>query len=129
MFTSLEKIIVQVNGMTCLWVNIISKNVNTHVIIQKDLRLWSNKLTIIISMVVSQFLWRVLRLINLTNWGHQLYPWHNFILVYHIKVVAINYIFSLIWICYGPKQDIMDYCGTKIFCLLSYYILSKDTGL
>ena len=43
--------------------------------------------------------------------------------------VAINYVFSLIWRCYGPKRDILDYWGTKIFCLLSYYILLKDKGL
>ena len=29
--------------------------------------------------------------------------------------VARNYIFSLIWRCYGPKQDILDYWGTNIF--------------
>ena len=29
--------------------------------------------------------------------------------------VAINYIFGLIWRCYGPKQDILDYFGTNIF--------------
>ena len=43
--------------------------------------------------------------------------------------VAINYIFGPIWRCYGPKQDILDYWGTIMFCLLSYYILSKDKGL
>ena len=44
-------------------------------------------------------------------------------------VVARNYIFSLIWRCYGLKRVILDYWGTNIFCLLSYYILSKDKGL
>ena len=44
-------------------------------------------------------------------------------------VVARNYIFSLIWRCYGPKRDILDYWGTILYCLLSYYILSKDKGL
>ena len=39
--------------------------------------------------------------------------------------VAINYIFSIIWRCYGPKRDILDYRGTIIFCLLSYYILRR----
>ena len=43
--------------------------------------------------------------------------------------VAINDIFSLISRCYGPKRDILDYWGTNIFCLLSYYILLKDNGL
>ena len=40
-----------------------------------------------------------------------------------------NYIFSLIWRCYGPKRDILDYWGTIRFCLLSYYILLKYKGL
>ena len=43
--------------------------------------------------------------------------------------VVRNYIFSLIWRCYGLKRDIMDYWGTIIYYLLSYYILSKDKGL
>ena len=43
--------------------------------------------------------------------------------------VAKNYIFSLIWRCYGPKRNILDYWGTIIFCSLSYYILSKYKGL
>ena len=43
--------------------------------------------------------------------------------------VARNYIFGLIWRCYGPKRDILDYWGTILYCLLSYYILSKDKGL
>ena len=43
--------------------------------------------------------------------------------------VARSYIFGLIWRCYGPKQDILDYWGTLIYFLLSYYILSKDIGL
>ena len=42
--------------------------------------------------------------------------------------VARNYIFSLIWRCYGPNRDILDYWGTILYCLLSYYILSKDKG-
>ena len=43
--------------------------------------------------------------------------------------VAINDVFSIDWICYGPKQDILDYWGTLIFRILSYYILSIDKGL
>ena len=43
--------------------------------------------------------------------------------------VAINYIFSLIWKCYGPKRDILDYWETNIVYILSYYILSKDKGI
>ena len=34
--------------------------------------------------------------------------------------VARNYIFSLIWRCYGPKRDILDYWGTNIFV---YYLI------
>ena len=34
----------------------------------------------------------------------------------HIRgSVAKNYIISLIWICYGPKRDILDYWGENIF--------------
>ena len=36
--------------------------------------------------------------------------------------VARNYIFSIIWRCYGPKRDILDYWGTNIF--LYYPIIS-----
>ena len=43
--------------------------------------------------------------------------------------VARNDIFSLKKIYYGPKQDILDYWKTLIFCLLSYYILPMDKGL
>ena len=34
--------------------------------------------------------------------------------------VARNYIFSLIWRCYSPKRDVLDYWGTILYCLLSY---------
>ena len=30
-------------------------------------------------------------------------------------IVAINYIFGLIWRRYGPKRDILGYWGTIIF--------------
>ena len=43
--------------------------------------------------------------------------------------VTRNYILSFIWRCYGLKRYILEYWGTIIFCLLSYYILSKDKGL
>ena len=46
-----------------------------------------------------------------------------------MESVAINDIFSLKCRYYGPKRDILYYCGTLIFCLLSYYIISKDKGL
>ena len=32
-----------------------------------------------------------------------------------MKIVARNDIFSLIWRCYGPKPDILDYWGTIIY--------------
>ena len=34
--------------------------------------------------------------------------------------VARNYIFSLIWRCYSPKRDVLDYWGTILYWLLSY---------
>ena len=43
--------------------------------------------------------------------------------------VARNYTFGLIWRSYGPKWDILDYWGTNIFCIWSYYILLKDKVL
>ena len=43
--------------------------------------------------------------------------------------VSRNYIFSLNWRCYGPKQDVLDYWGTLIFCILSYYVLLMDKVL
>ena len=46
-------------------------------------------------------------------------------------IVERNDIFSLKWRYYGPKQDILEYWGTLIYFLLSYYILSmiKVIGL
>ena len=38
--------------------------------------------------------------------------------------VARNYIFGLIWRCYGPKQDILEYWGTITF--LNYPIISDQ---
>ena len=43
--------------------------------------------------------------------------------------VGINDIISLKWKYYGPKGDMLDYLGTLIFYLLSYFIPSKDKGL
>ena len=40
--------------------------------------------------------------------------------------VARNDIFSLQWISYVPTWVSLDNWGTLIFCLLSYYIISKD---
>ena len=40
-------------------------------------------------------------------------------------IVARNYIFSIIWRCYGPKRDILYYLGKILYCLLSYYIVLK----
>ena len=47
----------------------------------------------------------------------------------HPLIVEIIDIFSLKWRYYGPKRGFLDYWGTHIFCLLSYYILSMDKGL
>ena len=43
--------------------------------------------------------------------------------------VARNYTFNIIWRCYGPRQDILEYWGTIIYCLLSYHILFEDEVL
>ena len=43
--------------------------------------------------------------------------------------VARSDILSLKQRYYGPKRDILNYRGTSIFGLLSYYILSMDKGL
>ena len=54
----------------------------------------------------------------------------SLIFVHFLGVIVVrNYIFSIIWTCYGPKWDILDYWGTILYCLLSYYILLKDKGL
>ena len=45
-----------------------------------------------------------------------------------VYVLARNYIFGLICRRYVLKRDILDFWGTIIFCLLSYYISSKDKG-
>ena len=66
-FTYWEKIIVQVNSMTCLRVDTISLTAYAHVIMQKYDRYLLNTFTNNTSLVVSTFLWRELRLITLTN--------------------------------------------------------------
>ena len=43
--------------------------------------------------------------------------------------VARNDIFSLKWRYYGPKNDIWEYWGTILLCLLFYYIRSLDKVL
>ena len=53
----------------------------------------------------------------------------NALIVGWWSCIARNDIFSLKWRYYGLKRDIMDYSRTLIFCLLFYYILSKDKGL
>ena len=89
MFTSSEKIIVQVNYMTCLVVDKISLTDNSHMIMHKDVSYLVNKFTHNTSMVVSLFLWRELRLITLTNLNHSPCLWHNFILIYMMKVMVM----------------------------------------
>ena len=49
-------------------------------------------------------------------------------LLWIIWYVARNELFGLKWRYDGPKGGILDYWGTLIFCLLSYYILSMDKG-
>ena len=43
--------------------------------------------------------------------------------------VARNDVFRTKRRYYDPKRDILDYWESLIFCLLSYYILSKDKVL
>ena len=56
---------------------------------------------------LSLFLWRAFILSTLTNWNHQPYIWHNFILVYQIKVIKIlvllQEIFMLFFASFFPK--------------------------
>ena len=89
MFTSLGKIIVQVNGITCLWVDKISFTANAHVIIEKYLRYLLNKFTQNNSLALIPFMWREFSLINLTNWNHPPYLLHNFILTYLMRVIRM----------------------------------------
>ena len=65
------KKIVHVNVMTYLWVDTIRTTTNTHMIIKIYVRFWVEKFTLNSFLVVSQFLWRVLRLISFTNWNHK----------------------------------------------------------
>ena len=59
-------------------------------------------------------------------------PWEYYyfdmrFLSLHIRgSVARNDIFGINWRSYGPKRDILEYWGTLIICILSYYILSMD---
>ena len=69
------------------------------------------------------------RLGNGVGYDPNKFPLPPFLQTQHLVYVARNYIFSLIWRCYSPKRDILDYWGKIIYCLLSYYILSKDKGL
>ena len=80
--------------MICLWVETISLTENAHMITHKEPRYLLNKLTYNNYLVVSQFIWREFRLSTLTNWNHPPYLWHNFILVYTIKLIRM---LALLW--------------------------------
>ena len=56
MFTSLKKIIVQVNNMACLWVDTIYLTANAHMVMQKYVRYLENKFAHNNSLVVSPFI-------------------------------------------------------------------------
>ena len=62
---------------------------NKHVIIQKDVRYLVNKFTHNTSLVVSPFLWTELLLITSIFFNNTPYLWHNFIIIYLIKVIRI----------------------------------------
>ena len=57
-FKSLGKTIVQVNNMTCFWVKTLILIVNSHVIMQKDVRYSVNNFNNNNYLVVSKFIWR-----------------------------------------------------------------------
>ena len=104
----LGKIIVQVNDTTCLQVYTISLTENEHVIIQKDIMYLVNKFTHNTSLVVSPFLRRDLRLINLTDWNNPPYLWHNFILIF------------------SDESDQDDSTTATSFCILLQFLLTKN---
>ena len=89
MSTSLGRIIVQVNGMKCLWADTISLTVNVKSVMQKYFRYLVKEFTHNPFLVVIPFIWRSLRLITLINWNHQPHLWQNFILIYMVKVLRI----------------------------------------
>ena len=120
MFTSLGKIIVQVNRMKYLWFNKISLTKNLHMIIQKYFSYWVDKFTHNTYLIVSPFLWRMLRLGTSTDWNHQPYLWNNLILIYLIKVISIiellQHIFILFFKSLSQKVSYLHYwqqCGIK----------------
>ena len=82
-------VVFQVKNMTCLWVNTIILTENSHAIMQKDVRYLVNKFTHNTSLVVNMFLCRELRFSTLTNWNHPPYLWHNFIIIYLMKVIRM----------------------------------------
>ena len=58
MFTSCGGIFVQLNYITCLWVEKIILSSNAHVIMQKDVRYWVKKITHNTFLIVSPFISR-----------------------------------------------------------------------
>ena len=61
-FTYLGVIIVQANGMKCVWVDTISLTKNSHMIMQRDVRYSVNKFTQNTYIYASTFLWRALQI-------------------------------------------------------------------
>ena len=80
--------------MKCLWCDTVSLTENTHVIMQKYVRYLLNKFTHNNYLVVSTFLWKELRLSNLTSSKHPAHLWNNLILIYLRKVIRI---LALLW--------------------------------
>ena len=86
--------ILKVKGMTCLWVDSISLTENAHMIMHKYVRYLVNKFTHNTYLVVSTFIWRGMRLYNLTNWNHPTYLWHDFVIIYLMKMIRV---LALLW--------------------------------
>ena len=81
-FYILGKIIVQVNNMTCLWVDTLILTVDKGMIIQKYVRYLVSNFTNNNYLGISTFLWKEFYLSNLTNWNHPPYLWRHLIIIY-----------------------------------------------
>ena len=149
---TLGQIIVQVNNLTCLWVDTISVTENEHVNLQKYVNYLVSKFTQNTYLVVIQFSWRALHLWTVTNWIHTPYLWHYFIIIYimkvirilallqHIFVVFLNYglqtndrhildnnLGSHGWLCKLVLLCIM-YLSNNMSCFKMFFIIDRYVG-
>ena len=74
MFKSFQKTIVQLNCMTCFWVDTIILTENSDTIMQKYVRYLVNKFTHNIYLVVSPFICRELKQTNIPDRNQQCFP-------------------------------------------------------